>query len=65
MVPNSIINVNNNFYRCDIPYDSICNGPEFIQYGECGEEKSEELFQKYQGPFGQNSLDPYYHQDQC
>ena len=55
----------NNFYRCEIPYDSVCNGPEFIQYGECGEEKSEELFQKYQGPFGQNSLDPYYHQDQC
>ena len=40
-----------NFYRCAIPYDSVCNGPEFIQYGEFGEEKIEELFEKYQGPF--------------
>ena len=65
MVPISMLNVCNNFYRCAIPYDSVCNGPELIQYGECGEEKSEKLFEKYQGPFGQNSPDPYYHQDQC
>ena len=58
--------MHNNPYSCAIPYDASCNGPEFIQYGECGEEKSAELFEKYQRAFGQNSPEPepYYHQDQ-